>query len=509
MQLSLDNVIGIGKATADKLKNAGIDTVKKLADSTPEEIVNLKIKGLGKATAIKYINNAKELLEGPKPPPIPLNDLKDGELMKIKSSSSDKFYTIKNTYGIYSCTCLGWMFQTNAVDKRTCKHLRQFRGDAAEKARVGSLKTIRSKSSSGGSKKKKPSHPIMLAKKWDSSADPTGWYISEKLDGVRAYWDGSKFISRQGNRFSAPEWFIKGLPSFPLDGELFLDRGQFQLTVSIVKSKDKGNAWKLLKYCIFDAPKEPGGFEARLKKAIDWFEQIPSENAYVLEQIKCEGIDHMQELFDEIVNLGGEGVMLRAPDSEYLDIRSEKMLKFKPYNDAECIVKGYTKGTRKYEGSTGALEVELSNGTKFKIGSGLTKKQRENPLKIGSVVTFRYQELTQDGVPRFPVFLRVRNDVEWEDVVNAKEQSIDLESVKSESITQGITYYYELSEGTSDKFWEITLSKLSYKIKYGRIGTDGRSMVKNFSNESKAQVEAEKVRKSKEAKGYILIKTII
>lgn len=493
MEKKLEDINGIGKTIADKLKESGVDTAEKLEASNAKDLIKLKIKGIGKVTATRYINNAKKFLKGPKPSSTPLNDLKVGESIAFESLSG-KIYTIKNSYGIYSCTCLGWTFQSNAPDKRTCKHLRAFRGDEAEKARVGSLKTVRRKGTTGTSKRKKSQFPVMLAQKWDSSIDPTGWYISEKLDGVRAYWNGSGFYSRQGNKFSAPNWFTQGLSSFPLDGELFIDRKQFQLTVSIVRSMDKGDSWKLLKYNVFDAPKETGRFEERLNKAKEWFKKNPSEYVNLLEQIKCKNYEHLQEEFDKIVSLGGEGLILRAPNSLYVDSRSDKMLKFKPFNDAECIVTGYTKGTGKYINSTGALKVELPNGTKFKLGTGLSDKQREKPPKIGSTVTFRYQELTNDGIPRFPVFLRVRRDVKWDDLVAGKDQKPKSKVVKKKgmtqneknSINQGKTYRYELSDDKSNKFWEITLKKLSYEIRYGRIGTNGRTISKSWLNESEA-----------------------
>ena len=86
--------------------------------------------------------------------------------------------------------------------------------------------------------------PLLLAESWNPQTDPRGWWLSEKLDGVRAYWDGKRFLSRNGNRYVAPEWFTRGLPDTPLDGELWVGRKQFQRTVSIVRRGDAAELWR-------------------------------------------------------------------------------------------------------------------------------------------------------------------------------------------------------------------------------------------------------------------------
>src|SRR4030095_7170834 len=89
--------------------------------------------------------------------------------------------------------------------------------------------------------------PLLLAHPWESHVDLTGWWMSEKLDGVRAYWDGKHFISRLGHRFHAPAWFTAGLPETPLDGELWGGRKNFQRTISIVRRQDQSLEWKKVK----------------------------------------------------------------------------------------------------------------------------------------------------------------------------------------------------------------------------------------------------------------------
>lgn len=188
-------------------------------------------------------------------------DLKDGETTEMQGSGS-KPYVLKNVGGVYSCSCPAWRNQSLPIEKRTCKHLRKLRGDAAEEERIGSEIAPAPRKSEKEEEKDKPK--LLLAEKWDNARNLSGWWMSEKLDGVRAYWNGKEFISRQGNVYLAPEWFLEGLPDMPLDGELWLDRKKFQRAVSIVRRKDRSDLWKEITFLIFDAPGMDEPFEKRM-----------------------------------------------------------------------------------------------------------------------------------------------------------------------------------------------------------------------------------------------------
>src|SRR5438045_1678852 len=195
-------------------------------------------------------------------------DLADGQTAEIKGSGA-KPYVLKNSGGVYSCSCPAWRNQSIAIEQRTCKHLRKLRGDAAEDTRVGGALAQRPAQAAAegvsGDSDENAGPALLLAESWDNAADLSDWWMSEKLDGVRAYWDGKQFLSRQGNFFHAPDWFVEGLPKMPLDGELWIDRKKFQRTVSIVRRQDKNDLWKEVRYLVFDAPAVEGGFEERFK----------------------------------------------------------------------------------------------------------------------------------------------------------------------------------------------------------------------------------------------------
>ncbi len=333
-----------------------------------------------------------------------VTDLKDGQSCEM-SGSGIKPYVLKNTGGVYSCSCPAWRNQSVAIEKRTCKHLRKLRGEKEEQKRVGNT-LPRQLLPAGNPDKEGP--PLLLAHNWDNSLDIAGWWMSEKLDGVRAYWDGERFLSRQGNEFFAPDWFTEGLPRMVLDGELWMGRKQFQKTVSIVRRQDRSDAWRKLRYMVFDAPKAAEGFEGRIQVLQKALANKPSKFAEALTHGVCRDAKHLLKELKRIDRLGGEGLMLRKPSSRYEAGRSTTLLKVKTFHDAEAVVIGHEAGRGKHKGRLGALRMQLPDGTEFSLGTGFSDKERQDPPPIGTSVTFRYQELSDGGVPRFPSFLGVR-----------------------------------------------------------------------------------------------------
>jgi DNA ligase-1 len=350
--------------------------------------------------------------------PAALNDLADGETTTMQGSGAQP-YILRNVGGVYSCSCPAWRNQGAAIERRTCKHLRAFRGDAAETARVGtSGPAPRAARVSGGTAASAPATsgtapPILLAHPWDHSTDLTGWWMSEKLDGVRAYWDGARFISRLGNAFAAPDWFADKLPSTPLDGELWAGRKKFQRAVSIARRQDRGDAWRELSYVVFDAPGHQGPFEDRLEHVRAYMEQHRPPHASWHPHERCTGLDHLRGELARVEGLGGEGLMMRQPGSKYEIGRSWTLRKVKTFHDAEARVIGHERGAGKHKGRLGSLQCQMPDGTVFNVGTGLSDAERLNPPPVGAIITYRYQELSNDGVPRFPSYVGVRDDVAW------------------------------------------------------------------------------------------------
>jgi DNA ligase 1 len=303
-------------------------------------------------------------------------DLQEGQVVEIQGSAA-KPYLLKNVAGVYSCTCPAWRNQSLSIDRRTCKHLRQFRGVDAERQRLGELSLPAAKQASSHSKPTPPA--LLLAETWTPDANIKGWWHSEKLDGVRAYWDGQRFLSRRGNQFYAPAWFIEKLPQVPLDGELWLARKSFQRTVSIVRRQDAGDLWRSVQFVVFDAPSCEGVFETRLAHIRDCFASQKPQFAQVLDQQRCRNSSQLERELARVLALGGEGLMLRQPHSLYEPRRSQTLLKVKQFQDAEARVIGHQPGTGRHKRRLGALLVILSDGTEFAVGTGFTDARRESP----------------------------------------------------------------------------------------------------------------------------------
>ena len=228
--------------------------------------------------------------------------------------------------------------------------------------------------------------------------------MSEKLDGIRAYWDGKHLLTRGGKIIHAPKWFLKDYPPFAIDGELWTKRKDFENISSIVRDKTPSKKWREIKHYIFEVPNAKGNLFQRLKIV----KPYEGKQIKIIPQIKVKNKKQLLNFLHQIEKKGGEGVVVRDPNTSYIAKRTSKALKVKSFLDTECKIVGYTKGKGKYKNMIGSLLCRLPNGTIFKIGSGLSKELRKNPPKVGTIVTFKYKEMTKYGKPRFPVFLRVR-----------------------------------------------------------------------------------------------------
>ena len=253
---------------------------------------------------------------------------------------------------------------------------------------------------------------IMLATVYQAGIDVSDYWVSEKLDGVRGHWDGERLRSRGGHLINPPRWYTAGWPDEPMDGELWLGRGRFAEVSGIARSAEPDEAsWRQVKFMVFDLPAHGGPFEARLTRMrsllkeadVAWLRPVPQHRVETLAQLDAR--------LAEVIAAGGEGLMLHRRQAIYTIGRSDDLLKYKPHDDAEARVVGHTAGQGKYVGLLGALIVERPDGLRFRIGSGFSDAERAQPPPIGSWVTYRYNGLTVNGVPRFARFLRVRDEL--------------------------------------------------------------------------------------------------
>lgn len=375
-----------------------------------------------------------------------MRQINEGETVFVQGSARTP-YAIRKIAGVVDCSCPAWRNMGGSIDSRVCKHIRaNIRPECLPRAALvrsgmtapvkSATAPVKSAPAAPVARHRTPVLPIngaavaplavMLAHSWTSDTDPTGWWMSEKLDGVRAYWDDTAkvLLTRNGNEIAAPDWFLADLRGVgTLDGELTMGRGLFQETVGAVrKLVPDDSEWSKIRYVAFDqlgwanvAAYTQLRFEDRMNglRGMHADKQTRSARPLVWEPIKqtrCQCREHLDLYHADVRALGGEGVMLRAAKSKYERCRSHSLLKVKTMLDAEAVVVGYEAGRGKHKGRVGALVCRTATGTvEFKIGTGLTDRERENPPTVGSVVTYRYQELTRDGVPRFPAFQAVRD----------------------------------------------------------------------------------------------------
>lgn len=249
--------------------------------------------------------------------------------------------------------------------------------------------------------------PLLLAETYHGHEDPAAYWVSEKLDGVRAWWDGQTLFFRSGRPIAAPAWFLAGLPQRAVDGELWLGRGRFDALSAIVRRQQPVDTeWRQVRYLLFELPGAPGTFSERLVQLQSLAAAGDHPGWEVLEQFRVADRGALQQRLAAILAAGGEGLMLHRADAPYRSGRDPALLKVKAWLDGEARVIGHEPGRGRHAGRLGALRVETADGRRFRLGSGLSDADRAHPPAIGSTVTYRYRELNRNGLPRFATYWR-------------------------------------------------------------------------------------------------------
>jgi DNA ligase-1 len=265
--------------------------------------------------------------------------------------------------------------------------------------------------------------------------------------------------------------------------------------------------WKEVRFLVFDAPAANAGFEERLALVKETLSKGAAKFARQHPHERCKSLEALRTELVRIEALGGEGLMLRQPGSKYVAGRSSTLLKVKSFRDAEAVVIGHQAGAGRHKGRLGALLARLPDGTEFAIGTGFSDRERESPPPVGATVTFRYQELSEAGVPRFPSWVGLRQDVavkEMKPVAPVKPPPAAAPvTIASSGTSASKPRYFEFTEGTSNKFWEVSQTGNAMTTRWGRIGTAGQSKTKTFADESAASTAAAKLIEEKTGEGYV------
>ncbi len=254
-----------------------------------------------------------------------------------------------------------------------------------------------------------PRPALMEALDAPDGFDPRGWLVSEKFDGVRAFWDGQTLRFRSGAPITAPRWFTAALPATALDGELWAGRGQFETLVGTVRRHVPDDSrWRQVRYALFDQPGAAGPFLARVAALRELVARAGVPHLRAVEQVSLDGPQALQKRLQHLVAQGAEGLMLHRADAHWRPGRSADLRKLKPLADAEAVVVGHEQGQGRHAGRLGALTVQAPDGRRFRLGTGFSDVQRQTPPPLGAVVTYTHRGFTEAGMPRFASFLRVR-----------------------------------------------------------------------------------------------------
>lgn len=253
----------------------------------------------------------------------------------------------------------------------------------------------------------RPGLPLMLAREAPPAVDPAGFLVSEKLDGVRAVWDGRELRFRSGLPVAAPAWFTAALPPTPLDGELWSARGAFESLVGIVR-RARSAEWAAVRYAVFDEPGTDGPFQERAARLAARVQVAGAAHLVAVEQHTVPDRAALERRLAQVLRAGGEGLMLHRAQARWQPGRSADLLKLKPLADAEAQVVAHEAGRGRHAGRLGALRVRTAQGVEFRLGTGFSDAEREDPPAIGDWVTFTHRGFTAGGLPRFAAYLRPR-----------------------------------------------------------------------------------------------------
>ncbi|MFZ6749392.1 DNA ligase [Undibacterium sp. Ren11W] len=250
---------------------------------------------------------------------------------------------------------------------------------------------------------------LLLAQNYSAQFDPSLYLLSEKLDGVRAYWDGSNLRFRSGRLIYAPAWFTAALPTQALDGELWMGRQTFErLSAAVRRQQPRDEEWRAISYQLYELPEGTGDFRQRLASLQVLVTQAAQPWLQMVVQEAVQDHAALQARLTQIVQAGGEGLMLHRADAPWQSGRSAVLLKLKPQFDAEAIVLAHEAGKGKYQGMLGALLVQTENGQRLRLGTGFSDAQRRDPPAIGSTISYRYRDFSASGLPKFASYLRLQ-----------------------------------------------------------------------------------------------------
>jgi DNA ligase-1 len=238
---------------------------------------------------------------------------------------------------------------------------------------------------------------LSVAQPWERE-DVSGWQIAQKYNGIRCYWNGFEMWSKKGRKYELPSFITDLLPKSPLDGEICLSSGSYTKCVAILNKNPSHPAWKNIKFVVNDAPELDIPFSQRLQALRTKI--VKSRWVRVNKYLNCRGNDNLYEELANVRRQGGDGIIMKHPNSLYHAGKSRTS--FLEVNSNFQGVARVLQIMRKKD-KINSVRVKTEQGQEFNIFRGL-KTLFKNPPKVGSNITYCYNSLLDNGKPRQPKY---------------------------------------------------------------------------------------------------------
>lgn len=252
--------------------------------------------------------------------------------------------------------------------------------------------------------------PLPLAL-YHSDVDPSGYWVRERLRGVRAYWTGQRLLDGDGATLTVPDGFTRGFPPIPMDGQLWMGRGSFGRLLAVVHRRvPDPTQWRSLYFMALDLPDHQGPFNQRLRTLRRRVREARAPHLRVPPHARIRTRDELNKELALILKAGGAGLILHRDAALYHHPVKDDLLMMRSYRHAQAKVVAVIHRAGPGDTSMTGLLLRGKGGRRLRLMKGFSAAQRRRPPPIGSIVEYKFYGYNHDGKPRFMSFLRVRQD---------------------------------------------------------------------------------------------------
>ena len=298
------------------------------------------------------------------------------------------------------CSCKGFKYQRKPVRDRTCKHTLMWFSDYQPMPDLYPVEN-------------RPKPELFLLSDFNPKNPPedlTSFWWSEKLDGVRVFYDGKDLITRGGKTVRAPRDLLLNLPEgLQLDGELWAGHNTLDRVLAAMQVGPPDPTWNQIRFMVFDSPQwSDESFEERYQRLLEQRTDHPEEPWELVVQHRVRSFGELEKRVKKVTRVGGEGVVLRHKEALYRKGRNSKMaLKWKLSEFIEGVLVGQHRKRSEAAADVPGVSwvVEALENRRFLVR--IYEHDVTPELVPGARVMISVRGLTKDGNPRFPQFERL------------------------------------------------------------------------------------------------------